>query len=223
MAIADGMGGTSNGYLASKIAANIACDVLENSIEGNCINEDKQLKILMSAIYKRIQDVIGEQISINTELQGMGTTLAGMLIYKEKYVWGNIGDSRIYKYEDDTIVKITEDHSYINELERNNDTGASDEIMNSYGHLITRCLDGGTDEPDIFPEEKEFESLETGDFFLLCSDGLILKNKNGRNKYLKFIRKAIKKRNLEKLAEKLIEYSFDQGSTDNISLILFIN
>ena len=82
------------------------------------------------------------------------------------------------------MIKLTEDHSYINDFEKDSSEPAPSEMKNNYGHLLTKCLDGGDDQPDIFPVNKDCEILESKDFFLLCSDGLIL-NSSGSYKYFK--------------------------------------
>lgn len=224
MAVADGMGGAANGYIASNIAINIACDILENNFKDGKNIKNDVLKNILKSIYLKIQEVIKNQVNINSNLDGMGTTLTCLLIHKGKYVWGNIGDSRIYKYKNKNLIKLTEDHSYINDFEKESDNPAPSEMKNSYGHLLTKCLDGGEDEPDIFPLDKDYEELEINDFFLLCSDGLILDNENGKDKYLsKIFKSAFKSKKLEKATKQLVDKSFKEGSTDNITLILYIN
>jgi len=216
LAVADGMGGAANGYIASNIAINIAFDILENDLKDKLnINLD-QLKRILKSVYQKIQSVIKEQIVKNPDLKGMGTTLTCLLIYEGKYVWGNIGDSRIIKIKDNDLIQLTEDHNYITDYKKENMGSLPSEIKNSYSHLLTKCLDGGDDQPDIFPFEKDFEMLDDNELFLLCSDGLLLNNYK-----FKKSNSSIGYEYLKKTGQELIANSFKEGSTDNITLIMY--
>ena len=224
MAIADGMGGTANGYIASNLAANIAYDILEKNFkDGEDIKTD-ELKNILKSVYIKIQEVIKEQTAKNPALSSMGTTLTSLLISKGKYVWGNIGDSKIFQFKNKNLAQLTEDHTYINDFEKESKNTITTEMKNSYGHLLTKCLDGGDDKPDIFPLDKDYEELKKNDLFLLCSDGLILDKTPGNAKYfIKIFRPFFKSNRLEKAGKLLINNSLKEGSTDNITLILYLN
>ena len=224
MAVADGMGGGSYGDIASNLAINVACDILEKTFVGEKNSNDVILKVILNSIYMRIQELIKIHIKKNPSLKGMGTTLVSLLIYNGKYVWGNMGDSKLYKKINKNLIKLTEDHTYINRYEKESSNQASTAMKDDYGHLLTRCLDGGDDLPDIFPLDKDYEILGDKTLFLLCSDGLILDNDTIYNKNLsKVTRNFFSSKRLEKTANQLVENSFREGSTDNISIILYLN
>lgn len=216
LAVADGMGGTANGYIASNIAINIAYDILEKELKDKENIKSDQLKYILKSVYKKIQDVIKEQIVINPDLKGMGTTLTSLLIYEGKYIWGNIGDSRVFKIKNKELLQLTEDHNYITDYKKENNGSVPSEIKDAYSHLLTKCLDGGEDQPDIFPMDKEYELLNSNDLFLLCSDGLIFNNYKFKN-----FKSVFRSGYLKKTGQDLIAESFREGSTDNITIILY--
>ncbi|MCZ6703029.1 MAG: hypothetical protein O6940_08315, partial [Ignavibacteria bacterium] len=71
---------------------------------------------------------------------------------------------------------------------------------------------------DIFPETIPFESLKSGEAFLLCSDGMILDKANGINANFKDYLVGTKK--LKDAAKNLVSYAFNEGSDDNITIVL---
>lgn len=224
MAVADGMGGTANGYIAANIAINIAYDIIEENFNKEDNVKVDDLKKILSSIYTKVQENIKKHVSKNPDLNSMGTTLTSLLIHDGKYVWGNIGDSKILKLKKMNLLQLTEDHSYISDFMKENKNPVTIEIENSYGHLLTKCLDGGDDEADVFPMDKDYEDLEREELFLLCSDGLIINRGNEKDKKLiKVLKSALRPNKFEKVSKRLIDKSIEEGSTDNISIILFLN
>ena len=104
----------------------------------------------------------------NNKLSGMGTTLVGLVV-EERRVWVlNVGDSRCYRLRNHRLEQLTVDHSLVEEQVRMGRMTHAEALRSPLRNVITRAL--GTQSqvtPDIFEME-----AETGDLFLLCSDGL---------------------------------------------------
>ncbi len=215
IAVADGMGGVAGGEKASHTVIDCCEKIIREKFK-----EDKtpDLKQTLRKIFFETQKRIKEEIQKDPELNGMGTTLACVLIHGDNFVWGNLGDSRIYYYTNSQLNLITKDHTHIQEFIDENNGPLTQSMIDNYGNFLTRSIDGGTDEPDIFPEDSEFNTLKDGEAFLLCSDGLI-HNKAVDNTSLleKFI---IGTKNIEEAATKLKDMAFESGSTDNITIVL---
>jgi len=216
LAVADGMGGAIGGKYASKIVLDTALYVLWDEYSGDVI--DSELKGILERIFIEAQHEIAKNIKLKTHLAGMGTTLTCVLIHHDKYVWGNIGDSRIYLLKKDNFLQITEDHTFVEEYIKESGGNLPEHIIKQYGNYLRKALDGGTDLADISPLDKDYELLEDGDIFLLCSDGLIA------NKVLKdtsvFRDYILGTKNIKTAAEQLITYAFRNGSKDNVSVVL---
>jgi protein phosphatase len=148
----------------------------------------------------------------------MGTTLTCVLILDNKFVWGNIGDSRIYRYNNSELIQISKDHTHIQEYIDKMGTDISKEIIENHGHILTRAINGGKHVPDIFPSELPFESLASGDAFLLCSDGMVLDKTGQNNSNLKNY--LIGTEELKDAAENLVSHAYSEGSDDNITIVL---
>lgn len=216
LAVADGMGGVSGGDIASSIAL----EAIENYLRMAFANNPKpeELKSIIAKSYNLAQERLADEVKRVPELKGMGTTLTAILIYNDNYVWANIGDSRIYLLSGGTMQQITEDHSYIQDYLNKSSDKLPEHIICQYGNVLTRVLDGGVDKPDIFPENDSYNKLNEGDLFLLCSDGLII----DKTEDLKMVFKDFidNKKSIEKIAGNLVEWAFNKGSQDNISVII---
>lgn len=170
MVVADGMGGSNNG----EIASSIAIDTIKK-----CFTEEIVCKLDLTEvnIYKHIYTVfqqannaILEHVTNDPNSIGLGTTIVlTWIIHNYAYIaW--CGDSRCYCYNQDFGLKqLTKDHSYVQELVDKGEIAASQVYNHPDSNIITRCL-GDVDvytEPDIITYK-----IQDGDILLSCSDGL---------------------------------------------------
>lgn len=216
LAVADGMGGTSGGGIASQLVLDGALKIIKEEYESDVLPEE--MKEILERIFLSAQKIIAEHINKEPHLAGMGTTLTCLLIHNDKYAWANIGDSRIYKLLNGDIEQITIDHSYVQDYLKDSNEALPASVLKKYGNYLKKALDGGSDNADIFPKDKEFYSIKEEDIFLLCSDGLITDKILGNNTIIRDY--ILSSRNLKDAAEQLIALAFHSGSTDNISVVL---
>ncbi len=216
LAVADGMGGMIGGDLASKSVLSSVTDFIKKEIKKNY--SQIILKDLLEKSFLVAQTCIADKISANPQLKGMGSTLAAVLIKDGQYVWGNLGDSRIYLINDGVVKLITEDHSYIQDYLKNYKYDLNTTVINQYKNIVTKIIDGGLDKPDIFPESADYEILNIGDVFLLCSDGLIIDKTKDYSELFEEI--IFNSKSLKKIAKELIAWALNNGSDDNISVVI---
>jgi protein phosphatase len=216
LAVADGMGGSVGGQVASNLILD-HCEEYFKKEFGNDVKPEDLKGILLQGL-SRLQTVIYEKIQAEPELTGMGTTLTCVLIQGDKYVWGNIGDSRTYLLSSDKIEQISVDHTYIQDYKKENEGPIPQSILDQYSHYLTKALDGGADSADIFPENSDYEILEEGQGFLLCSDGLISNKVENDDLLLHNYIKASE--SLELATKNLISSAYYDGSNDNITVVL---
>lgn len=101
-------------------------------------------------------------------LRGMGTTLTAMMFVDGRMHLCHAGDSRCYLLRDNTVRQLTEDHSWIAEQLRSGTMTEAEAKASRYRHVITRSV-GFEREVDT---DTRSVTVEAGDCFLLCSDGL---------------------------------------------------
>lgn len=211
--LADGMGGHNAGEVASALAIESIKHALYDVLTPAII--DSEIVDYNDALYEAItyaNTEIFEQALENTEYAGMGTTLVMSLIQNNKAIIANVGDSRMYVNNGDTIKQLTTDHSLVQEMVDNGYLSEEEAYSAVSRNLITRAL-GISEEVDVDLIEHE---IQRGDVFLLCSDGL-------SDLVLDEEISAILKENIGDLnegAKQLVAAANARGGKDNISVIL---
>ncbi len=207
--IADGVGGSSSGEIASGVAVTYLAD----KFRKYPINEDENDKEFIERVYDYVEGAnskIWQMASKDRKLKGMATTLVLLCFKKDTGYIYNVGDSRAYYYRDNVLDQITEDHSYVNSLLK---MGAitEEEANNHEGsHMITKALGADpTVEPDLFTIK-----VQKDDVILLCTDGLYDEVSNEG-----IVRLINENDRMNNLAQELVEEANRSGGNDNITVI----
>ncbi len=217
LGVADGMGGVAGGQIASQTVLQTVDSVLRDKFEEERSPDD--LKEILDAAFEEAQASIREITEEDPSLDGMGTTLTCVLGCDNRFIAGNLGDSRVYYLNNGDIQQVTEDHSYLREFEKEAGKDNIDpEFIEQYGHIINKTLDGSGDEPDFFPQDEPYFELKEEDGFLLCSDGLIVEKLQDQKQL--FESYMVGTPDLQTAAESLVSLAYYSGSTDNISAVL---
>ncbi len=215
MAVADGMGG----HLGGRIASKTVIAVVKKEFRDFCQNPSyAKIKPCLNTIITKSQNAIHKVGSNDQKLKSLGTTLTITLGYFSRYAIGNIGDSRTYLIEKDSVNQITVDHTYLTQYQNQNPGKIINRSMaEKFGKLLTKCIDGKGDIGDIFPK-KDLYRLGTSDILLSCSDGMIVENEILAEDYIQQI--IAGSNNIEKAKDYLIKYAYKKGSMDNISVAI---
>lgn len=160
--VCDGMGGAKAGNIASKMAVKIVIDSVI-AYNGNTAVEEIKLAI------KKANWEIFNLSNNNSDFQGMGTTLAALLISKDFATTFHVGDSRVYQFKDSNKYFRTFDHSKVFDLVKLGVLTEEQARVSSESNVILRAL-GIKKEIDI--EINDSLPYEKGDRFLICSDGI---------------------------------------------------
>lgn len=217
LGVADGMGGMAGGQIASQTVLRNVESTLREAFEEE-VSPD-QLKAILGDAFEQAQASIREITEKDPSLEGMGTTLTCVLGCNNRFVAGNLGDSRVYYLHDGAIDQLTEDHSYLREFEKEaGDEEIDPEFIKQYGHIINKTLDGSGDEPDLFPLDEPHYTLSEQDGFLLCSDGLVVDSLQDQEELFRSY--MIGTPDLQTAAESLVSLAYYSGSTDNISAVI---
>jgi protein phosphatase len=214
--VADGMGGFKGGDVASAIVLNYAKEFLTARF-ARAVRPD-QLKKILRELYDGADAAVHKEQKTNPQLAGMGTTLACILAKGNKYVVGNIGDSRVYQLFGGQLSQVTEDHTYVQDMVRKTGIKPDAGVLKRYGHVVTRSIEGSKDEPDLFPAHDKWFTLKDGDGFLLCSDGLIIDKTADPESAL--ARLFVETTSLGEAAQGMVTFALNAGSSDNISVVL---
>ena len=115
-----------------------------------------------------LNDAIFKYTDEFEESKGMGTTLVLCIITKEYILFGNVGDSSGYVMKNNTLFKVTKDHTLVNLLVETGELSEEEAKNHPRKNVLMRAL--GANNPidvDIFDlVDSDYSSI------LLCSDGL---------------------------------------------------
>jgi protein phosphatase len=203
--VADGMGGYNGGEIASRLVV----QAMRTRYYRECFARDKQ-KMLQNGIqaaHARIRKYSGRQ----ENLESMGSTLAALLLTPKKGYLANVGDSRIYRIRANAIEQISYDHSMVAELVRNGLINGEEALKHPQRSRLTMSISARREQ--IAPFFLEFP-IESGDGFLLCSDGLWSVVPEA------LILAAVLQYPPQTAAHHLVELANRAGGPDNISVII---
>jgi serine/threonine protein phosphatase PrpC len=200
--VADGMGGHEGGDFASQTIVE-AVAMIPLGLEPAA-----QMQALRSSILDAHENILKE-----IERRGgvtMGSAVVSMMVSGEHFVCFWAGDCRLYRLRNGEIDLLTSDHSIVAELVHAGQMTWDEAEQHPHSNAITRAVGVG-DELEL---DKVRGSLQVGDRFLLCSDGL--------NKYAGFevLRNALSGAPIETVSETLMNIALDGGGADNISVIV---
>ena len=158
--VADGMGGAQAGEVASKIAVESFHAGLP---DGSDARGGRWPQHALAA-NARIHELSRE----NAEQAGMGTTLTAVYVGEQEVAIAHVGDSRAYCLRDGELLRLTDDHSLVDELIRQGRLTPEEAEDHPQRSIITRAL--GPEET-VEVDTRSFRA-RAGDVYLLCSDGL---------------------------------------------------
>ena len=144
----------------------------------------------------------------NPESKGMGTTLVIAIKTDDYILYGNIGDSSGYVIKNNTLHKVTRDHTLVNLLVSTGELTEEEAKHHPRKNVLMRAL--GANDPieiDIFDVDTTVKGL------FLCSDGLT--NMLTDEQIEKILNSNL---SIEEAVVRLIRKSNSRGGTDNISI-----
>ena len=203
--VSDGMGGLAAGEVASQTTKESVLATFENAKP-----EDSLTHIVNEAITLANTNVRKVQRE-KPEANGMGCTCVLLAFRKNDYCIGYVGDSRIYRYRDNSLKQLTTDHSYVEELFRRGLIKEEEKANHPYKNSITRYV-GHEDKIEV---DLSTGALKPGDRFILCSDGL--HGEVTDDQMAAILRDNM---NPQECIQKLIQAALDHGGKDNVSVVL---
>lgn len=201
--VADGMGGEKAGDYASKSLIGYMLTYIEHTIK-------MPVTAIQGAIEYANANLFAEG-SKNPNLSGMGTTVVAASIIDNTLHVFNVGDSRCYVLDENSILQITKDHSLVEMLVSKGEITRESAEYKENKSKITRAV--GAEERVLIDS---FEvDLAGNEYVLLCSDGLT--NMVDDRKIFNIISSSA---GVKSSAKRLVEEANLSGGSDNISILL---
>ncbi len=200
--VADGMGGAQAGEVASRIA-------VETFGEDGLDFSDPALAL--DAHAQAANTRIHELSHSDAAHAGMGTTLSAVYVGEQDVTIAHVGDSRVYCLRDGELLRLTDDHSLVDELIRQGRLTPEEAEEHPQRSIITRALGP---EAQVEVDTRSFRA-RPGDVYLLCSDGLTSMVGEPRMAQL-----MLETPRLRDAGRALVQEANRQGGRDNITAVL---
>ena len=211
--LADGMGGHQAGEVAAREAVIHVCSAMRSFFE-NHVHHDLSTTSIASHIKESIEETnhfIYELAQTDELLHGMGTTLILLCFYAGNVIVAHVGDSRIYRLRQRSILQVTKDHSLLREMIDNGKVASTHAGEFPYKNILTRAVGtGNTVEPTLC-----MSAVRQGDIFLLCSDGL--SDLLNQEEIEDILNKSL---SIEEKVRFLIAAAKHKGGYDNVTVVL---
>ncbi|NLR72729.1 serine/threonine-protein phosphatase [Novosphingobium sp. ERN07] len=198
--VADGMGGHTNGKLASEaLAAAVGAVRVPDALDAACT-------VVANAIHSANTAIFGHAQEAGVQ---MGSTVVALVVRGDEFAVLWAGDSRAYLHRDGQLIQLTRDHTQVQEMVDRGLLDPADVEDHPMKHVLSRAV-GVQDTLEI---DAIRDQLQTRDLFLLCSDGLY--GVVGEAE----IARIVTERGIA-AGEDLIEASLAGGAPDNITVAL---
>jgi protein phosphatase len=203
LAVADGMGGMAAGDVASNLAI-AAMSQLDEDVPGDAL-----VDALRNAVDTANQN-LRDAVDANPALEGMGTTLTGMLFSGTKLAMVHVGDSRAYLLRHGEFVQVTKDDTYVQMLVDEGRITEEEASVHPQRSLLIRALQGSDVDPTY-----SVRPAVAGDRYLICSDGL-----SGPVSDDSIAQTMREYADPDECAERLLQLALRGGGPDNITVIV---
>jgi protein phosphatase len=200
-AIADGMGGHVAGDLASHIIVE-SLRLIESPTSVADLREKCEQRVAVANL--RLKQIGQERGGVI-----VGATIALLLAYGHSYACLWAGDSRIYVVRGGRIVQLSQDHTEVEELLAKGAITREEARNWTAANALTRAI-GVIEEAEL---EMTHGSMESGDVFVICSDGL---TRHVADEEILHCVGA----DVQEVCNRLIALTLSRGATDNVTVIV---
>lgn len=217
LVVADGMGGHASGEVASKMAIDIIRDSLnaaggENEpIIGKYNDAYSEVTNQIGSLIRLANMAIYEASQSDSRWQGMGTTLAAVIIDHKKLSIAHVGDSRVYLVRAGDIAQLTDDHTLVYEQVKREIMTKEEADVSKMKNLLTRAV-GIRPEVEVDLDEL---TLADGDILILCTDGLSSMVTDDD-----ILAVVTSTEDPSAACERLVDMANDNGGQDNITVVV---
>ncbi len=159
--VADGVGGRQGGEVASRTVVEVFTRIFSQQLT------DDLRQVIENAIDLCNQKIFVEAQS-DPELEGMATTIALVAVEGSRAIVAHVGDSRVYRFDEQGLICLTQDHSEVSDALRAGLLTPEQAARHPRRNVISRAI--GAD-VEVEPDFREIE-VDENTSFILCSDGI---------------------------------------------------
>lgn len=166
--VCDGMGGHEKGEVASNTVCEAVAGYLKDRFAPEQLLEDRMLLEAIDYAYQALDS------KDDGSPKKMGTTFTFVGLHKGGVTVAYIGDSRIYhiRPRDRRVCMQTRDHSLVYDLYQAGEISFDEMATHPRKNIITKAMQPGGDYR-VLPDFVHITDVQPGDYFYLCSDGML--------------------------------------------------
>jgi serine/threonine protein phosphatase PrpC len=210
--VADGMGGHARGDAASQTVTRVFTEHIEENLPST---PERVLDAIHSS-----NDAV-RRLSSEEDFGTMmsGTTLAGLAVVDAgdgigfHWMAYNVGDSRVYTWDGQTLAQLSVDHSAVQEMIEAGLIKAADAEKHPVRNVITRAIGAG----EFVDADVWLQPATGAHTFLICSDGL---TKELSERELAGLMPAHAGTDLGQSADAFVAAALAKGGRDNVTVVL---
>lgn len=207
-AVADGMGGHEAGEVASALVVKALFSLAQPaSFEDGLRHATAVLQSVNAALLLMAE---AEADKAAFEKKTIGSTVVGLILGEGQYACFWAGDSRGYLIRDGAIIRLSRDHSMVQDLIDAGMLAEADADSHPNANVITRAVGAS---PRLVTDTVK-GALQTGDIFLLASDGLVRLASDDE------LLAGFSGCTLDQTADQFIDLALARGAPDNVSLVI---
>jgi serine/threonine protein phosphatase PrpC len=217
LVVADGMGGSASGEIASRMAVDVITSYFNESaasiktpLIGTYNDNFTETTNLLGSAVRLANTAIYEASGTNAQWQGMGTTIVCALLHNRKLSIAHVGDSRLYLIRAGHIEQLTDDHSVVAEQIKRELISREEAEKSEIRNILTRAVGN---EAEVQVDLNELNMLDD-DILVLCTDGLtnMVRDEEILSVVLSGQDPAV-------ASQRLVEMANEAGGQDNITAV----
>lgn len=204
--VCDGVGGLVQGFKAAEITLEFMAFLNRNGVA------EATIKNAIEEANRRVRKYQEE----NNLSNGARTTISGIYSDGKAFYIFNAGDSRVYRFRYKYVRQLTKDNSFVQDLVDLGEISPEEAQKHPQRNMINKCI--GHEEtvnPKVISMENDFIQA---DILMICSDGIsdVLSNLDIQD----ILNQYKDDTDLVYCCEAICQKALDNGSTDNLSVLL---
>jgi protein phosphatase len=216
MLVADGVGGSAAGEVASRTAVQALVDLILETPDWIMLLDDRLAEEVLKRMERRFQKVretLVERANADPALKGMATTMTVAGTVGSELLTAHVGDSRAYVLRrGGRLEKLTRDQTMAQSLADSGAISQDDIARSPYRHVLTSAL---ATRGAFVQVELKRSRIHDGDRLLLCSDGLT--DMVPEDRIALVLSEA---RSSSEACRRLLDEALEAGGKDNVTAVV---